>query len=272
MGLQALALTDHDSVAGLDEAWAAARTYQITLIPGMEVSSDHHGGDCHVLGYFLDYRQPSLQELLQQFREGRLSRGRDMVSRLAELGLPLSWQRVQELAPGGTVTRAHVAEALLEAGLVASRQEAFDRYIGQGGPAYISRFKLTPEDAVRLIRQTRGVPVLAHPTYAEPERDWSAPADQLVPWPFLERLVQAGLLGLEVHYGTYSAETIARLAAVAAYYGLIATGGSDFHGHEERPTLGCAPVPVSVLPDLFRAARAVDSPWMDSYPPAAWSA
>jgi predicted metal-dependent phosphoesterase TrpH len=267
VGLEVIALTDHDTVAGLDEAWAAARTLQVTFIPGVEISTTHSGGECHILGYFLDYRSPALQELLQQFRESRLTRGHDMVKRLAELGLPLSWQRVQELTQGGTITRAHVAEALLEAKLVSTRQEAFDRYIGHGRPAYISRFKLMPEEAVRLIRQVHGIPVLAHPTYAEPALDWQAPVEALIPWPFLEGLVQAGLLGLEVYYGAYSSETMDRLAAIAAHYGLIPTGGSDFHGHDEHPPLGCAPVPASVLPNLLRAARTMESPWMDLYPP-----
>jgi predicted metal-dependent phosphoesterase TrpH len=105
LGLEAIALTDHDTIAGLDEAWAAARTLRVTFIPGVEVSTEHPGGECHVLGYFLEYRSPALQELLQQFRESRLARGRDMVKRLTELGLPLSWQRVQELAQGGTWQR-----------------------------------------------------------------------------------------------------------------------------------------------------------------------
>jgi len=271
MGLEVVALTDHDTVDGLDKAWATARTLQVTFIPGVEISTTHSGGECHILGYFLDYRSPHLLKLLQEFRESRLTRGQDMVKRLAELGLPLSWQRVQELAQGGTITRAHVAEALLEAKLVSTRQEAFDRYIGHGRPAYISRFKLTPEDAVRLIRQVRGVPVLAHPTYAEPAIDWKAPVGELIPWPFLESLVQAGLIGLEVYYGAYSSEVIDRLAAMAAHYDLIATGGSDFHGHKEHPPLGCAPVPASVLPNLLHAARTMESPWMDLYPPAAGS-
>jgi predicted metal-dependent phosphoesterase TrpH len=271
LGLVVLALTDHDTVAGLDEAWSVARRLQVTFIPGVELSTDYARGECHILGYFLDYRSTELQERLLQFRESRLIRGRDMVGRLVELGLPLSWDRVQELAQGGTVTRAHVAEALLEAGHVSSRQEAFDLYIGQGRPAYVSRFKLTPEDAVRLVRRMRGIPVLAHPTFAEPERDWTAPGDPLVTWPFLERLVQAGLLGLEAYYGDYAAEIKTRLVGIAAHYGLIATGGSDFHGHEERPTLGCAVVPPEVLPALFSQVRAVDSPWISEYPADSWS-
>ena len=271
LGLVALALTDHDTVAGIDEAWSVARKLQVVFIPGVELSTDYARGECHILGYFLDYGSAELRKTLLQFRESRLVRGQDMVRRLSDLGLPLSWERIQELAQGGTVTRAHVAEALLEAGHISSRQEAFDLYIGRDRPAYVSRFKLTPEDAVRLVRTMRGVPVLAHPTFAEPERDWTAPVDHLVPWPFLERLVQAGLLGLEAYYGDYAADIRARLVGIATHYGLTATGGSDFHGHEERPTLGCAPVPLKVLPAMFRLARAVGSPWVSEFPADSWS-
>jgi predicted metal-dependent phosphoesterase TrpH len=271
LGLEALALTDHDTVAGIDEAWSVAKQRGVTFVPGVELSTAHTEGECHILGYFLDHRSPELHQALLQFRESRLTRGQDMVRRLLELGKPLSWERVQELAQGGTVTRAHVAEALLESGLVSTRQEAFDLYIGQGRPAYISRFKLTPEDAVHLVLRMHGVPVLAHPTFAEPGRDWTASPEQLVPWPFLERLVQAGLRGLEAYYGDYPADVSARLAGIAAHYGLITTGGSDFHGHEERPTLGCARVPTAVLRDLFHQAQEAGSPCLGEVPVGAWS-
>lgn len=260
LGLRALALTDHDTVDGIPEALAAAGQRQIILIPGVELSTDHPGAECHILAYFLDYGNAQLHKTLREFREGRLERGQAMVGRLLELGVPLSWERVQELAHGGTVTRAHVAEALLEAGHVATRQEAFDLYIGHGRPAYISRFKLSPEEAVRLVRQVHGIPVLAHPTYAEPTRDWLAAGSARRPWPFLERLVQAGLMGLEAYYGDYSAELCAQLVEMAQHYGLIVTGGSDFHGHEERPALGAVPVPLHVLHDLYRLARQIGSP------------
>ncbi len=263
LGLRALALTDHDTVDGIDEALAAARQRQILLIPGVELSTDHPGAECHILAYFLDYRTPQLRTTLREFREGRMERGQAMLGRLLELGLPLSWERVQELAQGGTVTRAHVAAALLEAGYVTTRQEAFDLYIGHGRPAYVSRFKLSPEDAVRLVRQVHGVPVLAHPTYAEPARDWLAAGNGRQPWPFLQRLVSAGLMGLEAYYGDYPAALSAQLVEMAQQYGLIVTGGSDFHGHEERPALGAVPVPLHVLHDLSRLAREVGSPWVN---------
>ncbi len=265
LGLSTLALTDHDTVSGVEEAWATARRAGIAFIPGVELSTNYPEGECHILGYFLDYHSPALAEALHQFRESRLLRGQRMVNRLSALGLRVTWEQVVRLAQGGIVTRAHVAQALLDAGLIASRQEAFDRYIGLGGPAYVSRFKLSPEDAVRLIRQFHGVPVLAHPTYAAPERDWAADLTALIPWPFLERLKEAGLLGIEAHYGDYSEDLVSRLTSLAEHYGLIVTGGSDFHGHDHGPVLGHIPLPVDAVSHLFRLARECGSPWIDEF-------
>ncbi len=259
LGIAVLALTDHDSVAGIDEACSAANRLQVACVPGVELSTDWPGGECHILGYFLDHRLPALQRVLEEFQRARRERGRRMVERLQALGLDISWRQVRKLAGSGSVTRSHIAEALVEAGCVASRQEAFDRYIGRGKPADVLRYKLTPEEAVALIRQARGVPVLAHPTFVEPERDWDA--DPLFPWPFLERLIAAGLLGLEAYYGEYSPDLSARLAALANFYGLIATGGSDFHGNGQGPALGAAPVPPDTLDHLYRLAQQMHSPW-----------
>ncbi len=261
LGLQALALTDHDTVAGLDAAWTAARQRGLFFIPGLELGTEWGEGECHILGYWLDYRAPALGEWLTRFQEGRLERGRKMVERLRALGLSVSWERVQELAQGGTVTRPHVAEALLEKGYVASREEAFERYLEVGRPAYVARRKLSPEEAVQLVRRFHGVPVLAHPASVEPERAWLDHSFPLYPWPFLERLLRAGLLGLEAYSGMGPPEVWPRLAELAKRYGLIVTGGSDFHGFPEDLGLGFTPVPPTAVQDLWNLARACGSPW-----------
>jgi predicted metal-dependent phosphoesterase TrpH len=267
-GISVLALTDHDSVAGIDEAWSVAKKLGVTFIPGVELSTDLPEGECHILGYFLDHRSPRLLAALRRFQESRWERGRGMVERLLALGLPISWERVQALAQEGTVTRSHVAEALLEAGCIDTRQEAFERFIGRGGLAYLERHKLPPEKAIHLIRQAHGVPVLAHPTFVEPGRDWMADSSQLVPWPFLERLCEAGLLGLEAYYGEYSAALSARLASLAEHYGLIVTGGSDFHDNPETPDLGSVWIPPQAVSDLHRLAQHCGSPWVNGVPVA----
>jgi len=263
LGLRALSLTDHDTMSGIDQAWSVSRRLGLTFVPGVELSTDVPGAECHILGYFVDHRHPALREALAEFQRGRRERGVLMVERLYDLGVPVSWERVQELAQGGTVARPHVAEALLEAGHVSSRQEAFERFIGNGGPAYVSRCKLSPEESIRLVRQAHGVPVLAHPTFADPGYDFTVDPSQQANWPFLERLCQVGLLGLEAYYSNYTPDLSARLVALARQHGLIVTGGSDFHGSPESPALGSVPVPLEAVSDLQVLAECCGSPWMD---------
>src|ERR1700726_2542039 len=161
-GLRVLALTDHDSTGGLDEAAQAARKLDIDFIPGVEINTDISGGEVHVLGYFLEYERPAFQTTLRILRDARVSRGQRMVELLNEQGVHIRWERVREIAQGA-VGRPHVAKALLEAGYVKSIPEAFDTYIGSHSPAYVPRYKLTPQDAIRLIASANGVPVMAHP-------------------------------------------------------------------------------------------------------------
>jgi len=262
MDISVLALTDHDSVEGIDEAWSVAKQLGVTFVPGVELSTSLAVGECHILGYFLDHHSPELQRALTQFQESRQTRGHHMVERLGDLGFNLSWKQVQQVTRGGSITRAHIAEALLNAGYVSSRQEAFDLYIGKNGPAYVQRFSLSPEEAVQLIRRAHGVPVLAHPTFVDSSREWTGELSKLIPWPFLERLLPAGLLGLEVYYGEYTADISERLLAIAKHYGLIVTGGSDFHGNDETPPLGCVAVPDNVVDTLYQQARLCGSPWL----------
>lgn len=260
--ISVLALTDHDSVAGIAEAWSAARQLGISFVPGIELSTAFSGGECHILGYYLDTHCPVLQQALLRFQQSRISRGQHMVAKLRSLGFAITWDRVQELAQGGTVTRTHIAEALLETGQIDSRQEVFDRYIGHHGLAYVQRDSITPTEAVALIRKAHGVPVLAHPTFVEPHRDWNDPLAPWIPWPFLEQLQAAGLLGLEAYYGEYGPDLTARFCSLAEHYGLIVTGGSDFHADGQTCALGSAPVPPSVVDPLRRLARSCGSPWL----------
>src|SRR5213595_255731 len=161
-GLRVLALTDHDSTGGLDEAAQAARKLDIDFIPGIEINTDVSGGEVHVLGYFPEYQRPAFQAVLQVLRDARERRGQRMVELLNEHGINIAWERVRQIAQGA-VGRPHVAKALLEAGYVKTIGEAFDKYIGTGCPAYVPRYRLTPDDAVRLIDSSNGRPVIAHP-------------------------------------------------------------------------------------------------------------
>lgn len=244
-GLSAIALTDHDTTDGIAPARAAAQPLRIQLIPGIEINTYLPQGsdEAHVLGYFMDWEQPRFQASLRTLREARVRRGERMVERLRALGLDITWERVRELAQGA-VGRPHVAQALVEGGYASSVADAFDRYLTPGRPAYLARFKLTPEDAVRLIRSARGIAVLAHPAAI-------AELQQRV----LPGLVIAGVQGMECYYGQYDDATVTRLRTLADEYGLIQTGGSDYHGPNIHPTpLGGHTVPATSLERLERTS------------------
>ena len=234
VGLRVLALTDHDTSGGLEEAAKAAAALDIDFIPGIEINTDVGGGEVHVLGYFPDYQQPAFQSVLKVLRDARERRGQRMVELLNEHGINVAWERVRELAQGA-VGRPHVAKALLEAGYVQTIGEAFDKYIGTGGFAYVPRYRLTPDDAVRLIASVNGLPVIAHPVELpglDTLRDW------------LPGLCEVGMAGLETYYGPYTQEQERALRALADEYHLIPTGGTDFHGPGIHPTpLGGRHVP-----------------------------
>lgn len=244
-GLKVQALTDHDSTNGLDEAFQAARTHGIELIPGIELNTDVKGGEVHVLGYFIAYQRPEFQSVLSTLRDARVLRGQRMVEKLNEQGLQITWERVREIAQG-SVGRPHVAEALLENGYVKSIAEAFDKYIGAGKPGYVPRYKLTPQDAIRLIASANGLPVMAHPI--------TLPGmDGLRQW--LPDLIAAGLVGLEVYYGPYTPEQVQALLMLANEHHLIPTGGTDYHGPDIHPTpLGGRYVPYEAVERLKAAA------------------
>ncbi|WP_376795335.1 PHP domain-containing protein [Thermogemmatispora sp.] len=246
-GVRVLALTDHDSTEGLEEAATAASQLGIDFIPGIEINTEIPAGEVHMLGYFLHYQQEAFQQALRTLRDARQRRGQRIVELLNEQGIAITWERVRELAQG-SVGRPHVAQALVEAGYAQSIEEAFARYIGQGCPAYVPRYKLSPQDAVRLIVSARGLPVIAHPLELPgPEilRQW------------LPELCALGLVGLEVYYGPYTPEEEAQLLSLAREFDLIPTGGSDYHGPGIHPTpLGGHPVPAESVARLKEAAAA----------------
>ena len=241
VGLIVLALTDHDTTDGLEEAMQAAQPLYIDLIPGIEINSDAGGGEVHVLGYFLEFWRPEFQAILKVLRDARVRRGQRMVELLNEHGVNISWNRVREIAHG-SVGRPHVAEALREAGYVQTIGEAFEKYIGTGCYAYVQRYKLTPIDAVHLITSANGLPVIAHPI--------DLPGlDKLRSW--LPDLCKAGMVGLETYYGPYTPANERELLALAHEYHLIPTGGSDFHGPGIHPTpLGGRYVPFEAVESL----------------------
>ena len=218
-GVTVAAVTDHDSTEGLDEAFAEAAHHPgLRLIPGIEMSVDHPGGgDLHLLGYFLEYQDSSFQEFLQSSRDARVGGAKRMVEKLTELGLPLDWERVQEIAEGASIGRPHIAHAMVERGYINSPKEAFNGYLEDGGKAHIPRPHISLRDAVQLIKSVGGVAVLAHPIYVNGYLE-------LVP-----QLGDFGVAGMEVHYAEYSQQQRVHLARLADRYGLVPCGGSDYH-------------------------------------------
>ncbi len=236
LGLRAIAITDHETTVGAQPAQRAAEGTGLTVIPGVEISTETSLGELHMLGYYIEPRD-GLEAKLHELREGRVLRAQRMVQRLAALGMRLEWEHVRELAAGESVGRPHIARALVERGYVENTDQAFALYIGSGGPAYVPRLRVTPLESIKMIRQAGGVPVVAHPLYVA----------AIVP-----ELVKAGLQGLEASYPGYSEEDMLYLRQMAEKYGLAQTGGSDFHGPDVSPIeMGAATAPAEVVGELL---------------------
>ena len=244
-GVRVLAVTDHDSTDGLRDALAEAEQHRpLTIVPGLEINCDVPGAEVHVLGYLVDHEAPWFQDFLREQRAERVARVHRIAARLAELGLPIDPAEVFAIVKEGSAGRPHVAQVMVLHGYVKSVREAFDRYLHVNGPANVPRKRLTPAEAVRIIRRARGVPVFAHPGLAD--------RDALIP-----ELVEAGLMGIEAIYAEHSAAQTAHYQDLCRRHGLIATGGSDYHGERSGRTnpLGHPPVPMSVYVELKDAAQ-----------------
>jgi len=230
-GLTALAITDHDTIDGLKEALEAGRDYKVEVIPGIELSTEWEGRDVHLLGYYVDFEKDELREFLVRLQKARYRRGQEMVTRLQELGYNVRWDEVIRFVKGNSVGRVHVAQALVDKGLVPSIEVAFAELLERGRPAYVPRYKLLPGEAVELIRIWGGVAVLAHPGLIG--------CDGII-----RELVGKGLEGLEVYYPLHDVQTTEHYFNLAQELGLLITGGSDFHGtqDEEHAQLGTVTV------------------------------
>ncbi|MGB9775883.1 MAG: PHP domain-containing protein [Anaerolineae bacterium] len=249
-GLAAIALTDHDTVAGLAEAWAAANGTGLEIVPGVEISSDWPVGDFHILGLDVDPWDGPFNECLESMRAARLQRARKMLERLAALGMPLEWDEVVRFCNGNcAIGRLHIARAMVHRGYVSDVLQAFQRYIGRDGPAYVPRLRMTPVEVIGLIRRAGGVAVLAHPA-----------ASGVVE--HIPTLASLGLQGVEVWYPTHSPEDVRTLLRLARQYHLLVTGGSDFHGPGSGAgaPLGSVNIPLRLLRKLQRAAEPARQP------------
>ncbi|MBV9171383.1 MAG: PHP domain-containing protein [Chloroflexi bacterium] len=252
-GLDCLAVTDHDSLAALDEAAEAARELGIGLIAGAELSvRDARGNDDHLLGFFVDPTAPALKRYLEALQESRSAMAQQTLDALRELGLPVSAERVAELASGAVVTRPHIARAMVEAGYVQDEREAFDRYLGSGRPAAPERPTPDHATAIATVREAGGVAALAHPVFP---RDANAAERQAGLDERLGVLREAGLQAMECFYPDATPDLSAALVRLAESHDLIPTGGSDYHGPGKAPfaALGEVSVDEATVARLERA-------------------
>lgn len=242
--VEVLSITDHDSVEGLAEGASAARAPGITFVNGVELSAVHEGSDVHVLGYFVDPDDPHLRVHLEDLRAARRRRADTIVKALQDAGYAVSLEEVLSLSDGGAVGRSHVARALVAGGHAHSVEDAFRRLLGRGRPFYIPKDVRSPAEAIAVIRDAGGVPVLAHPGVTG--------VDAIIP-----ALVGEGLEGIEAFHAEHTPEQRERYAALAQDLGLLVTGGSDYHGPEApNPEVGSVELPPGAVERLLEAGRA----------------
>jgi predicted metal-dependent phosphoesterase TrpH len=234
-GLRAIALSDHDSLDGFHELESSARTAGVEVLTGVELSCVHDGHDLHVLGYGVDPSNQALQGALREFRVAREQRGVRIVELLSANGIVIDVDKVLAKAAGGALGRPHIAEVMVEAGYVMDHSEAFAKYIGEEGPAYVEKFRMSPPEAIRSIQTAGGLAFVAHPGYYLGDNaTFSA-------------LLDHGFDGIEVFHPYHRPSVIERLLGIAAERGLLISGGSDFHGFAGRDNLGEPPVSYGLL-------------------------
>jgi predicted metal-dependent phosphoesterase TrpH len=227
-GLSALALTDHDTVDGIAEAQSASANVGIDFLPGIEISAEFpHPGTLHILGYGIDPNLPSLKNLTEQLLAGRDNRNPRIVEKLQEMGVAVTMEEWEAEAKGNVLGRPQLAAILLRKGYVTSIKQAFEKYLGQGAPAYFDKERLTPRQAFDRIREAGGLPVLAHPVQLRLEND--AQLERVI-----KDLLDMGLAGIEVIHSDHDAATVEKLSRLADKYNLLKTGGSDFHGSNKK--------------------------------------
>ncbi len=243
-GLSCIAIVDHDTIDGIAPTIAAAAKYGLEVVPGIELSSEINGKDVHILGYFIDCANEHFSARIKQMQGSRVGRMEEMIAKLRLLGVNnIALEEVAALAKSDSLGRPHLAKVLVAKGVVSDVRQAFDRYLSEGAPAYVSKFQQTPYEAIQLIRGAGGVAVLAHPLITA--------VDELIP-----SFVREGLGGIEVYYPNCSNNTIHFYEGIAQKHGLAVTGGSDAHGEAKRYTfVGRIKIPYDLVEKLREKVR-----------------
>jgi len=240
--LYAIAITDHDTVDGILPAIIESKKYKgLEIIPGIELSTYHGDQEVHILGYYIDYGDLNLKNQLLELQQHRKKRLEKILAKLNNIDVNISINDVNKYSDGTSVGRPHIAQALIEKGYVSSIKEAFDKYLGKGRPAYVPRKKLTPFEAIKLIQNSNGIPVLAHPGLLEDDS-------------IIYELINNGILGIEVIHKDHTQDDTNRYIKIALEHNLLLTGGSDSHG-EEPLILGSLNIPLEYAIKLKKAAE-----------------
>lgn len=244
--LAAIAITDHDTMDSIPYAEAAGRKLGVEVVPGVELSTGYGGNEIHILGYYCDPNNPFFKKTLKTVRRSRYDRMMKMLEKLKKLGIQIELKEVLQVVEGQMLGRPHLAIILCKKGYCKTPEEAFKKYIGLNGPAYVERMKFTPYDAIFMIRNARGIPVLAHPGFYK--------EDKIIP-----SLVSAGLLGIEVFHPDHLLMTHYRYMKIARKYNLLVTGGSDYHGSHvgTATSIGAISVDYSYLQKLKNVSKTI---------------
>ncbi len=241
LGLVAVSITDHDSVAGLDRALATGKRLGIEVVPGVEMSSDVGEDEIHILGYFLDWKKEDFLRQLERFQAARANRNQKLLKKLDDLGMRVDYREVRKLAPRGVISRLHIARLMVEKSYVSSIGDAFEQWLNPGRPAYVQKMKVSPFGIVELLLDAEAIPVFAHPFLSH--------RDDLIP-----ALIKAGLKGIEVYHSAHNPHTVAHYQRIAQKQHLLITGGSDCHGEaKDKVLMGKVRVPEALLTDLKKA-------------------
>ena len=247
-GLKAIALTDHDTVSGVEEALREGEKCGLMVISGIEISCSYGSGELHILGLNIDYKSSVFDDFIVSCRESRENRNKRMAEKLCELGVQVSYDELRQLYPSATITRAHFSRYLQEKGYVSSKNEAFERYLGSSRPAYVTRERISPKEAIDMIKQAGGHPVLAHPLLYKMGKDRLNS--------LFDYLKGLGLEGIEGLYSLNTPSDDVMLSRMAESHGLYITGGSDFHG-SNKPDIdlgvgkGRLRVPATLLENIM---------------------